>query len=168
MISLSAAILVACWTATLGLHSSSSTTSSYSYLALASALRRRTARSAELRPPSPLAETPPVSGPMNPTLTLSFASAPPTAKPAMSTPATARPARLRFPLMLHLPLSIWRDLRRAACRCKTARWRQLGLRHRIPARKKLWMNWRWNSRKPTSSGAEVISVAAQITDQSMP
>jgi hypothetical protein len=29
----------------------------------------------ELRPPSPLAELPPVSGPMKPTLTLSFASA---------------------------------------------------------------------------------------------
>jgi len=31
---------------------------------IGSALRRRTARSAELRPPSPLTETPPVSGPM--------------------------------------------------------------------------------------------------------
>ena len=29
-------------------------------------------------------------------------------------------------------------------------------------------NWRWNSRKPTSSGAEVISVAAVMIDQSMP
>ena len=74
MISLSAAILVATCTATFGLHSSSSTTSSYSYFALASALRSCTARSAELRPPKPLAETPPVSGPMKPTLTLSFAS----------------------------------------------------------------------------------------------
>jgi hypothetical protein len=29
-------------------------------------------------------------------------------------------------------------------------------------------NWRWNSRNATSSGAEVMSVAAVITDQSMP
>src|SRR5262249_38826942 len=75
MTSLSAAILVATCTATFGLHSSSSTTSSYSYFAFGSALRRRTARSAELRPPRPLTETPPVSGPMKPTLTLSLASA---------------------------------------------------------------------------------------------
>src|SRR3954451_23996824 len=74
MISLSADILVAPWTATFGVQASSSTTSSYSYFALASALRNFTARSAELRPPSPLTETPPVRGPMNPTLTLSFAS----------------------------------------------------------------------------------------------
>ena len=40
--------------------------------------------------------------------------------------------------------------------------------HLIPARMKLCTNWRWNSRKPISSGAEVISVAAQMTDQSMP
>src|ERR1043165_2350682 len=40
--------------------------------------------------------------------------------------------------------------------------------HRIPARMKLCTNWRWNSRKPISSGAEVIRVAAQITAQSMP
>ena len=39
---------------------------------------------------------------------------------------------------------------------------------RIPARIKLCTNWRWNSRKATNSGAEVISVAAVITDQSMP
>src|SRR5215813_14050673 len=75
MMSLSAAILVATWTATFGLHSSSSTAISYSYFAFGSALRSRTARSAELRPPRPLTETPPVSGPMNPTLTLSLASA---------------------------------------------------------------------------------------------
>src|SRR5512141_471536 len=73
--SLSAAILVATCTATFGLHSSSSTTSSYSYFALASALRSFTARSAELRPPMPLTETPPVNGPMKPTFTLSLASA---------------------------------------------------------------------------------------------
>src|SRR5947209_279387 len=73
--SLSAAILVATCTATFGLHSSSSTTISYSYFAFGSALRSRTARSAELRPPRPLTETPPVSGPINPTLTLSLASA---------------------------------------------------------------------------------------------
>src|SRR5215467_12878086 len=75
MLSLSAAILVATCTATFGLHSSSSTTISYSYFALGSALRSRTARSAELRPPRPFTETPPVSGPINPTLTLSLASA---------------------------------------------------------------------------------------------
>ncbi len=33
---------------------------------------------------------------------------------------------------------------------------------------KLCTNCRWNSRKATSSGPDVISVAAQITDQSMP
>src|SRR5262245_30225942 len=74
MISRSAASLVATCTATFGLHSSSSTTCSYSYFALASALRNRTAKSDELRPPRPLAEVPPVSGPIKPTLTLSFAS----------------------------------------------------------------------------------------------
>src|SRR5690242_12072480 len=82
--SLSAAILVACCTATLGLHSSSSTTSSYSYLAFPSALRSRTARSAELRPPRPLAELPPVSGPMKPTFTLSLAAAGAAANAGMS------------------------------------------------------------------------------------
>src|SRR5713226_2981230 len=40
--------------------------------------------------------------------------------------------------------------------------------YRTPARMKLWTNWRWNRRKARSSGAEVISVAAQITDQSIP
>src|SRR5947207_8251679 len=84
MISLSAAILVATCTATFGLHSSSSTTSSYSYFAFAWALRNLTARSAELRPPSPLAETPPVNGPMKPTLTLSFACAVATGAPTKS------------------------------------------------------------------------------------
>src|SRR5262245_5659908 len=71
----SAPSLVATCTATFGLHSSSSTVSSYSYFALGSALRSLTASSAELRPPIPLAAVPPVSGPMNPTLTLSFAAA---------------------------------------------------------------------------------------------
>lgn len=33
---------------------------------------------------------------------------------------------------------------------------------------KLCTNRRWNSRKPTNSGAEVISVAARITAQSIP
>src|SRR6186997_2282094 len=84
MTSLSAAILVATCTATFGLHSSSSTTISYSYFDFGSALRRRTAKSAELRPPSPLTDTPPVSGPMKPTFTLSFASATPTATPRTS------------------------------------------------------------------------------------
>src|SRR5260221_2954798 len=85
MMSLSAAILVATCTATFGLHSSSSTTNSYSYLALASALRNLTASSAELRPPMPLTETPPVRGPMNPTLTLSLACALWPTRPASST-----------------------------------------------------------------------------------
>jgi hypothetical protein len=31
--------------------------------------------------------------------------------------------------------------------------------HRIPARRKLWMKARWNSRKAIISGAEVISAA---------
>ena len=50
-------------------------------------------------------------------------------------------------------------LRRAACG---------GLRYLMPARMKLCTNWRWNSRKATSSGPEVISVAAVMTDQSTP
>ena len=54
---------------------------------------------------------------------------------------------------------------RAHKRSVKARWRNA---QRMPARKKLWMKARWNSRKATISGAEVISVAAQITDQSMP
>src|SRR5713226_6059851 len=116
MRSLSAAILVACWTATFGLHSSSSTTSSYSYLALVSALRSRTARSAELRPPRPFTETPPVSGPMNPTLTVSLAW---TARvnAASSTPATTRrpPCRLLI-ACLHFARA---DLRRGVCHCKS-------------------------------------------------
>jgi hypothetical protein len=33
---------------------------------------------------------------------------------------------------------------------------------------KLCTNWRWNKRKATRRGAEVIKVAAVITDQSMP
>src|SRR5262249_38031835 len=76
MTSLSAAILVATCTAIFGLHSSSSATSSYSYFAFASELRSLTARSAELRPPMPLAETPPVSGPNKQILPLSLASTP--------------------------------------------------------------------------------------------
>src|ERR1700750_785615 len=91
MISLSAAILVATCTATFGLHSSSSTTSSYSYFAFASALRSLTASSAELRPPIPLTETPPVNGPMKPTLTLSFACAVAASAPTKSAPAKKRP-----------------------------------------------------------------------------
>src|SRR5260221_12205281 len=93
MMSLSAAILVATCTATFGLHSSSSTTNSYSYLALASALRNLTASSAELRPPMPLTETPPVRGPMKPTLTLSLACA---LSPRMPTlPASSTAVRSR-------------------------------------------------------------------------
>jgi hypothetical protein len=38
----------------------------------------------------------------------------------------------------------------------------------MPARMKLCTNWRWNSRKATSSGAEVMSVAAVMIDQSTP
>jgi hypothetical protein len=75
MIDRSAPIFVAACTPTLGLHSSSRTTNSYSYLAFGSALRSLTASSAELRPPMPLAATPLVSGPMNPTFTLSLADA---------------------------------------------------------------------------------------------
>lgn len=33
---------------------------------------------------------------------------------------------------------------------------------------KLCTNWRWNSRKASSSGPDVISVAAVMIDQSMP
>ena len=45
----------------------------------------------------------------------------------------------------------------------------MSLRHyRIPARMKLCTNCRWNNRNPTSNGAEVMSVAAQMIDQSMP
>src|ERR1700737_1151950 len=72
---LSAAALVATCTPASGLHSSSSATSSNWYLLFGSALRRRTARSAELRPPSPMAELPPVSGPTNAILTVSLATA---------------------------------------------------------------------------------------------
>src|ERR1700730_89515 len=90
MISLSAAILVATCTATFGLHSSSSTTSSYSYFAFASALRSLTASSGDLRPPIPLTETPPVNGPMKPTLTLSFACAVATSAPTKTALAKKR------------------------------------------------------------------------------
>jgi len=38
----------------------------------------------------------------------------------------------------------------------------------MPARMKLWTNWRWNRRKATSNGPEVRSVAAVMIDQSMP
>src|SRR5260221_6383608 len=90
MISLSADILVATCTATFGVHASSSTTSSYSYFAFASAFRSLTARSAELRPPSPLTETPPVNGPMKPTLILSFACAVTTSAPTKTALAKKR------------------------------------------------------------------------------
>src|SRR5450830_1819627 len=97
MMSLSAAILVATCTATFGLHSSSSTTSSYSYFAFESALRSFTARSAELRPPIPLTATPPVSGPMKPTFTLSLAFAAPAA--SVSAAATS-PAVTTLPVLI--------------------------------------------------------------------
>src|SRR6185437_15678174 len=98
MMSLSAAILVATCTATFGLHSSSSTTISYSYFAFASALRSLTARSAELRPPMPLTETPPVSGPMKPTFTASLASAA-AAINAQARIVTAAVVSLRVPVI---------------------------------------------------------------------
>src|SRR5215470_1927234 len=94
MSSLSAAILVATCTATFGLHSSSSATISYSYFAFASALRSLTARSVELRPPMPLAETPPVSGPIKPTFTLSFPS---TSAAAIVTHSAAIPVAASLP-----------------------------------------------------------------------
>src|SRR3954468_18386839 len=71
----SEAALVATCTPASGLHSSSSTTSSYWYFDFASALRSRTARSAELRPPRPMAELPPVSGPTKAMRTVSLACA---------------------------------------------------------------------------------------------
>src|SRR3954470_18128636 len=67
------AALVATCTPASGLHSSSRTTSSYWYFDFASALRSRTARSAELRPPRPMAELPPVSGPTKAMRTVSLA-----------------------------------------------------------------------------------------------
>ena len=33
---------------------------------------------------------------------------------------------------------------------------------------KVCTNWRWNNRKPMSSGPDVMRVAAVIIDQSMP
>src|SRR5436309_77318 len=95
----SAAARVADCTATLGLHSSSSTTSSYSYFAAASALRSRTARSAELRPPSPFAATPLVSGPMKATLTLSLA---PAGKGALASTAAIASADTAILLVMSL------------------------------------------------------------------
>jgi hypothetical protein len=38
----------------------------------------------------------------------------------------------------------------------------------MPARMKLWTNWRWKSRKAISSGPEVMRVAAVMMDQSTP
>src|SRR4029077_21286506 len=88
----SAPALVAACTAVFGLHSSSSTVSSYSYFALGSALRSLTARSAELRPPRPFAATPPVSGPMKATFTLSLGQAGPANASARSAAARHRAA----------------------------------------------------------------------------
>src|SRR5215471_955848 len=102
MIVSSAAALVAACTAVFGLHSSSSTVSSYSYLAFGSALRSLTARSAELRPPMPLAATPPVSGPMKATFTLSLALAGTAA--AAASKAAARIAAVRSALVMKTPL----------------------------------------------------------------
>src|SRR6476619_7152969 len=123
MMSLSAAILVATCTATFGLHSSSSTTISYSYFAFGSALRRRTARSAELRPPRPLTETPPVSGPINPTLTLSLASAVAAAKlNAMAAIAAA----VRYIVVIRPPLVIVFAQWFLAVQSRVARWENDG------------------------------------------
>src|ERR1051325_9712362 len=94
MIPSSAPALVAACTAVFGLHSSSSTVSSYSYFALGSALRSLTARSAELRPPRPFAATPPVSGPMKATFTLSLAAAGPASESARSAAATLAACRV--------------------------------------------------------------------------
>src|SRR5215510_14147572 len=119
MTSLSAAILVATCTATFGLHSSSSATISYSYFAFASELRSLTARSAELRPPMPLAETPPVSGPIKPTLTLSFAS---TSAAAIVTHSAAIPVAASLPdLVISSSVASMAILRRLV-RTIVARW----------------------------------------------
>src|SRR6478735_6457334 len=113
MTSLSAAILVATCTATFGLHSSSSTTSSYSYFAFGSALRSFTARSAELRPPMPLTETPPVSGPMKPTLTASLAKV----EPDNAQTSAARAAAVNFVLIIRMsPTSLHRRGGRVAAK----------------------------------------------------
>src|SRR5262249_49597187 len=40
--------------------------------------------------------------------------------------------------------------------------------HLMPTRRKLCTKWRWKSRNAISSGAEVMSVAAQMIDQSIP
>src|SRR5256885_1159523 len=69
-----AALVATCPPAS-GLHSSSRTTSSYWCFDFGSALRSRTARSAELRPPRPMAELPPVSGPTKAMRTVSLACA---------------------------------------------------------------------------------------------
>src|SRR5262249_51297437 len=100
----SAPALVATCTATFGLHSSSSTTSSYSYFAFGSALRSLTARSAELRPPRPLAAVPPVSGPMKPTFTLSLAAAGGENNAVASTAARPNEKRLCFRIIWTSPL----------------------------------------------------------------
>ena len=64
--------LSAAWTATVGLHSSSSTSATYSYLAFGPALRSWSARTNELRPPRPFDAVPPVNGPMKASLTVFF------------------------------------------------------------------------------------------------
>src|ERR1051325_6077517 len=99
MIELSLAALVAACTAMFGLHSSSRLTSSYLYFALASSLRSRTARSAELRPPMPFADTPPVSGPMKASLTVCFcACALPAAVMTAANATAHRTAEIRIDL----------------------------------------------------------------------
>src|SRR3954452_4681749 len=42
------------------------------------------------------------------------------------------------------------------------------LHQRMPVRRKLCTNCRWNSRNATSSGPDVINVAAPMIDQSIP
>src|SRR3954454_25012523 len=87
--------LVATCTPASGLHSSSSTTNSYWYFDFASALRSRTARSAELRPPRPMAELPPVSGPTKAMRTVSLACAAVQTKIVASMPAAIREVIMR-------------------------------------------------------------------------
>src|SRR5262249_38359252 len=95
----SAPALVATCTPVSGLHSSSSTTSSYWYFAFGSAFRSFTASSAELRPPRPSAEFPPVRGPMNASFTVSLA----TAGSANSSKSSATTFRCMAPLPAGMP-----------------------------------------------------------------
>src|SRR5436190_1173667 len=105
--------LVATWTPVSGLHSSSSTTSSYWYFDFPPALRSFTARSAEFRPPRPIAELPPVSGPTNARRTVSFACAP--VETANAAATAARSFRMEVLLSVW-----WRNLAHGR-RCNSTR-----------------------------------------------